>query len=192
MSNISFGYLADTFAHQMVDTLAFDYKKNLEQDFNRLFEDHRAQTGSDHFIVGNKVYFYGPQIHGAGVIRFQGLGAKLHPDHMERFEAWIKEYDEFRLGHQGIQQTLRSIVMRAKNWQDIRDMFPEYVISRFLFSHPELSVLDRTRPDLFAGPVDSPEFTQNFIERACWDVNLINMYGRIGGMLSVYVGYKYL
>lgn len=180
------------FASNMVHVLSGDYSKTLGQMYETLFTEHRSRTASNHYIMGDNAFFADQAVHKVGAVKFNGRSTSLDEDLHEAHYAWYNEYVEFKTDRGRIEQTLRSIIMRAASWQDFRDMFPEYILRDFIPRNDNLIALYRTRPDLYAGPIHSPDFEKNMLDRDCWDRHVLYMYGQIGGTLSMYVGYKFL
>lgn len=182
-----------TFASNMVQVLSGDYSKTLGMMYETLFADNRSRTGANHYVMGDKVFFEYQQMRPVTQVKFGINGSRaLSKDLQNAHYVWFNEYSDFILDRAKIEQTIKSIVMRATSWQDFRDMFPDHIIRDFIPRHNALAVLNRTRPDLDVGPKHSPNYQQNLIDRHEWPVGLLDMYTKIGGTLSMYVGYKYL
>lgn len=167
-------------------------EKILGDAFNKIFNDHRSRTGSNHYIVGTNCFFENSQIIPVKDVRFTGQAEKLNPEFYPQHIIWWNEYSEYARDWDRVSQTLSSIIMRAQSWQDIRDMLPNHVLQDFLNDERFLG-LSRTRPHLFAGKPGSKEYEENFTPlMQHWDMQLITMYSRIGDTISTYIGYKLL
>ena len=181
------------FVTDMIGSLSEVYLASLNRQHEAVMVEHCYRTGDMYYIHGSNVFNADHTTDNVGMIPRSFKRAKLlDKDLVDKHLVWWNDYSDFQREQERILQTVRSICIRAKDWQDIRDMFPEYVIGEFLLNHWDISSLVRTRPDLYLGPMDGPDYPMNLAARACWPMNLMNMYGQIGGMLAGYVGYKFL
>lgn len=181
------------FTNDLVKHVLEHYRNKILGDtLKDLVTQQRKKTGASHFVVGTNVFFEDGRVVPLTAVRFGTQAAKLDPELREQFDTFWQDYNDYNEGWQQVSQTLGSVMARAKNWQDVRDMLPDYVLAGTL-NHKQLQGLQRTRPDIYAGHKDSPDYAAKLAERLpYWDPLLLNMYSRIGGIISVYLGYKFL
>lgn len=180
------------FLCSLVDELSKYYReKILNPKFKNLFAEHRSRTAAAHYVVNDLVFFESGNFSRVQEVRFAGMGVKLDDDLYEHHVTWWEDYSQFDQDKKKIAQTLHSILLRAENWQDVRDMLPNHVQN--IIQYGKLQDLSRTRPDLFAGLPTSSNYTQELIDRGqYWPMQLISMYSKIGGSIATYLGYKLL
>ena len=168
------------------------FQENLKAQHEDLFAEHRARTADNHYVVGTNVFFEGGLVRSTSLVKFHGGGSKLDPELYPKHIEWYEQYQADQYDRQKVTQTLRSIIMRAQSWQDVRDMLPENVIQS-IRGWEQVTELQRTRPDLYAGPKSRPEYEIDLAARVMhWDPMLLSMYERIGNTIATYVGYKML
>lgn len=180
------------FVDQLVGLLPDAVKRTMEGHYAKLLADHiRLNGGGNSFLVGSLVHFENQLV--LPLSRVVGVPRGLHQSLVPAFLAWEKPFKELNVQLDRIRQTLNSILMRAKSWQDVRNMVPDYY-SRPLHHLPPMAGLQRTTLDLYAGrPVAFGPISKERLDReAVWDPRLLNMYERVGGIIDLYLGYKLL
>lgn len=169
-----------------LSNLAKPYLWFIQDKHNKLLAANRSMTGSNCYLMSGKIFGPGGKHPGKIEGKLQSLPEPLRPDHIEwaeqmriHEEEWVKAM-----------QVLRTVFGRAKRWQDIRDMLPDFVLRTLPF---DVMKLHRTRPDLFAGSKNDPNYPQ---ERALreqhWDPKLLDLYEQATPSINFYVGYKLL
>lgn len=182
-----------TLTNRIVNNTLEHYKEKILGDrLKELVNEHRAMTGANHYVYGANAFMDTGRVVPISQVKFKTQASKLHDDLLPQHLEFWKDYQEYAQSWQLVSQSLRSVSMRAKSWQDLRDMLPDHVLSGFM-SEPELQGLQRTRPDLYAGPESADDYQQRLQDRLIhWDEFLVKMYSRIGGTISLYLGYKFL
>lgn len=181
----------------LMEDLPKSFLSFLQNSYDQVYNTHCLATGSDMYLVGTEVFcakqevkpISGVRLYYADPSRLRRL--KLDDDLMPLHIEWYAKFREHRETWQRIRQAISSLSMRATNWQDIRDMFPDHFLRLFLDGNPfqqqdiqnPLS-LPRTRESLYPDPdVDRLQH---------WSPNLVRMYDSISTKIDTYVGYKLL
>lgn len=179
------------FSSELATEISKHYQeKVLRYALCEIVSQNRAKTGANHYIVGGSAFFDSGAIAEVSQVRFKGSAAKLSDELLPKHLEWAAEYNQFKEEKDKVSQVLKSILARANNWNDVRDMLPDYVIN--VSDWTPVKNVQRTRPDLFIIP-GSENFSEDFEERSrYWNPILITMYGKIGKTISLYLGYRLL
>ncbi|WP_199097267.1 hypothetical protein [Dyella sp. ASV21] len=167
------------FSRQLCDALPAPFKRTMAGQFEQISAAHRSNTGANAFLYGQDVYF------DTGVVlpitRVKGKPQSLAPELLPTFLAWLKPTKEMQADLDRIRQVLGSIVMRAKSWQDVRDMLPDRLLAFSTSTHIDLP---RTTPDLQEAAKQGGE--------PIWNASLTRLYAQVGDIIDLYLGYKLL
>lgn len=159
----------------------------IQDTHNKLLAQHRSMTASNCYLMAGKIFGPGGKHPGKIEGRLVALDPSLHVQHYEWWahmqqheEEWVKAM-----------QVVRTVFGKAKNWQDVRDMLPDFVLRSF--PAQGLMALSRTRPDLFAGSKEDANYAQERADREQhWDSKLLDLYEQAAPSINFYVGYKLL
>lgn len=186
------------FSNQVFNNVQEAYARFLGQELGEIIEGAKAITGGEGYFHDAKCFFLDPTglplvnelKHIPGGTLPPALPAML----VDRHKEWLGHYEMHAGEWPRIKQNLGSLIGRAKEAQDLRDMFPEYLVAPVL-QHQAIVGLRRTRPDLYAGNPASPGPTYEF-ERSqrivVWDEKMVQMYESIGPLVDRYMGFKFL
>lgn len=165
------------------------YKSFLRAQLDDVVMQNEAIYGAPCFYVGDTVYARGLTIAQIGKYKLGGM-AGLDHTLQEPFQEFLAHYAEHIAHWQRFSQTLRVILMAAKDWQDLRDMLPDHALQPYL-SGWGFTDLTRTRGSL---QDDLPQQGADSInwEAPTWEQRLVLLYGSIQERLAVYVGYRLL
>ena len=172
---------------QWLTELAKPYLWFIQDNHNKLLAQHRSMTGSNCYLMGGKLIGPGGKHPGKIEGRLKPLDPSLHVLHYE----WLDQFRQHEEEWVKAMQVLRTVFAKAKNWQDVRDMIPDFVLRSF--PAQGLMALSRTRPDLFAGSKDDPNYPKERADREVhWDTKLLDLYEQAAPSINFYVGYKLL
>lgn len=179
------------FGQLLCDTLPDAVKRTMAGQYEQLMATHTGATRYTCFLVGRKVYFPNQVVHDQVLVR--GSPPPLARELMPAFHAWELLFKQLYRDLSRISQTVSSVLARAKSWQDARNMFPDHFL-RPLLGLPQFAGMQRTALDLYAGPpaAFAPPTQDRLDREAVWDPRLVNMYGQVGGLIDLYLGYKLL
>lgn len=178
------------------------FLQHLDRSYSAFFGAACAAIGtSNFFIYGSNAFFANQEIQPVRTIKLPSMTgtATLDPKFLPEFLAWYEEHQRHLREWGRVEQTLSSILLRAKDLQDLRDMLPEHVVAPIIRTSNIL--LTRTRPDLYAGvppptkahiELDSKYLIARKERELYWDSRLLDMYERIGGIIDLYMGYRLL
>lgn len=172
-----------------LDELARPFLETLKAEHAELLRSHRTHTGGDAYIVGSSIF-----VAGGGTTRPMGFSGKVTPlseQLVPAHQAWFELISRHNREWRRTRQILQLLVGRAKNWQDLRDMFPDAVLRPFPASG--LMELTRTRPDLYAGdPADSTYPQERRLRTDFWSPELLDKYEQVAPTVNLYVSYRLL
>ena len=169
-----------------LDELAKPYLHFIREEHDGILTSHRALTGGACYMVGGGIFGPGG-IRPAKLEKLKPLPEQLLPAH----RAWMVNCDRHGAEWVRARQVLHTVIGRAENWQDIRDMVPDHVLRPF--PADGLMELTRTRPDLYAGPPDDSNYAQERVERErYWEVKLLDLYEQVAPTINLYVSYRLL
>ena len=166
--------------------LARPYLRFLYEEHNAILASHRELTGGVCYLAGGAIFGPGG-VQPAKLDKLKPLPSQLLPVH----QTWLANYNRHETEWVRAKQILRTVVGRAKTWQDIRDMVPDHVLRPF----PSIGLMEltRQRPDLYAGQPDDPTYTQERKERErYWDTKLLDLYESVAPTINLYVSYRLL
>lgn len=159
-------------------------KRSMATQYAQLMAANRKVNSMDQFVMGGQVYLTDQKVfplsyaHG---IPLPPLPQTLVP----AFLAWQQSFKQMDRDLGRIEQTLASILLRAKDWQQVRDMFPDRLIRSSLnYWMMPICALQRMNINLYDDDRQAREDV--------WDKRLIDMYERVGGIIDLYLGYKLL
>lgn len=170
------------FINVFLNDLDRPYKSFLAAQIADVVGQNEAITGAPCYMIGDTVYARGPTIAKIGKYNLGGI-AQLQPHLQVLHDEFMEHYREHAENWLRFSQTLRTLIMRTANWQDLRDMFPDRVLQPYLH-RPGFEGLTRTCPDL------QTAFLQQSQEP--WEPDLIQKYHEISDQLDLYVGYRLL
>lgn len=118
--------------------------KHLSEEFNRIHLAQKKLAGFEgNFLMNNVIYVEGGTTQDIGGIEF----TKLDPTLLEKFKDWENYSQDLKFKWERAKQILGSCLARARSFQDLRDMLPDYIWVSYS-SRPELKHLERTRKSL--------------------------------------------
>lgn len=167
-----------TVSELWLDELSRAYLRFLRDEHEILMTHLRSLTGSSFYIADGAIYGYGGEVK----MRPAYPPVKLPDQLQDMFQAWKAK----KLSHKAewikVQQVVRTILGRCKDWQDVRDMFPDHVLR----SIPVRGLMDyqRHRPNL------STDFPPE--QQSPWDEKLVKLYNQVKSTINLYVSYKLL
>lgn len=170
-----------------LDELARAYLGFLREEHDRLLTENRALTGNTAYLVGGQIF--GPG--GVRPPRLRGGLAPLPSQLMDAHLSWVAGMERHQTEWQKATQALQLAVSRCTSWQDFRDMLPDHVLRPFPATG--LMELERTRPDLYAGAPQEPEYVENRRQRELyWEPKLLDLYEQAAPTIDLYVSYRLL
>lgn len=160
--------------------------------FNKVMEASRNKTGAagNYFAVGANCYLEGQNVHHRNKVQGAGFVPSLPSSLLGLFREWETPYKQIQEDTDRIRQSLRSILLRADSWQEIRNMVPDHVQRPAI----HITACERTTLDLYAGIPDNtqPPTEARLQREAIWDPRLLDMYEKVGGLIDIYMGYALL
>ena len=180
---------------QIENTLDAAYLKTLLPQFNAIREAQAAQVGRHNYLMGTNIFCYGMKVVSANAPDHPEANA-LEPDLIPAHNEWYAQFQQHHRDMGQVTQIIQSLMLRAKEWQDVRDMFPDFLLGPLLQFAPLIGHR-RTRPDLYLGPPPTPE-TEIEYERTKytkvmhWGEQPVTMFARISGTIALYTGYRLL
>ena len=149
------------------------------------------------YRVGNEVFYFTPDgqplVATLKYLPFNMMPGTLHNSLLEQHKRWTEHYAQHDRDFPRIKQILGSLIIRAKDLQQLRDMFPDHVIRPMLKSELLARHRERMHPDLYAGQKTDPGYPAERQRREIyWEPKLLDMYESVGLLVDQYLGYKFL
>lgn len=184
------------FIVDLLQGLKENVTKYLRKELKGILVDQRQIAGGVCYLHGGIIY-QELFLDGHKTLIIPASAKPLHPSLVSRHVAWLDGFKAHEKDWKRVTQTVHSIKMRTDSLQDIRDMFPDVVLDKYL-KQSQFAFIDRTRPDLYS---NAPAACQKFgstpeealeLRLVHWDHKLINMYNSVGATIDRYIGYSYL
>jgi hypothetical protein len=158
----------------------------LRTTFDKIFLEQQARNinSMNAYLVGVQAFFYGMKVMPISAISPGYYLTPLASDLQERHRDWYADFSVYQRDRQKFQQTMSSLFLRAKTWQDLRDMLPEHVIRPILPEIAALQGVHRLRPDLDTAINDQ--------QTLHWEPRSMVMYQQISSLVNLYKGYALL
>lgn len=169
-----------SFVGQLCTLLPVAAQRTLAKQFEQLLSASQGVTRQSCFQVGSMVYFENQVVWPTARVR--GQAPALPRALLPAFKAWQQPFNQIDSDIRRIKQALSSIVISAKSWQDVRNMFPDRLLED-IKRLGCIAELQRTAPDL---PTDHREQTD------VWGARLCNLYEQVNALINLYLGYKLL
>lgn len=197
---------ASVFTAAFLNQIEGAYKRFLGSQLKRIINEHVDTTRSPlpGYYHAGLVYYVSdagaPIVANLQYLPFNKMPETLPHLLRSRHEEWEQQVRNHERTFPRIKQGVSNVVSRAKDDQDLRDMFPEHTLrglSEFADKLPLLQ-LERKRPDLYAGPEPLPEedptqYLQAVQDREMhWDRKLIDMYRPVGELVDQCLSYKFI
>lgn len=189
----SFEGIRSLFVKQFLNDLERPYNGFLASQMADLVGQNEAVTGAPCYMIGDTVYARGPIIAKVGKYKLGGI-AELQPHLQPLHDDFISHFNEHANNWLRFSQALQVILMRAGDWQELRDMLPDHVLAPYLTEEWGLGSLPRVRPDLGSVPVSVYNNVDGKVEYHSppWDYALVKQYRAISETVDLYVGYRLL
>lgn len=185
MSTIQFARERFTWSNEIVNSLQQGCQKMLSNQLESIVKDHHRLTGATGYTSDGMGYFAKPMA--VFTLQYKPYGVTLAPLHASlaaRHSDWLSTYEDFNRNGKRVSQTLLSLLGKAENAQDVRDMLPDIAYRAFPGNHP-LNLLTRSRPDLYACGLEDPDAGH-------WDPKMVSNYASISSLVDTYIGYSLL
>lgn len=186
------------FISTFVNDLERPYLGFLSAQLTDVIGKNEAIFGAPCYYLGDTVYARGLVVARIGKYKLGGM-ATLDPSLQPLHDEWQSHYDEHNATWQRFSQSLRVVLLAAKDWQMLRDMLPDHVLQPYMEVWG-LEHLTRTRPHLHAcaprptilpQPRPMDEYMGTWDLQA-WDERLVLQYAAIAFKVDLYVGYRLL
>lgn len=161
------------------------YISFLTAQLNEVVGRNEAIFGAPCYYLGDTVYARNLVVAKIGKYKLGGM-ATLDPSLQGAHDEWREHYEEHNASWQRFSQSLKVVLLAAKDWQMLRNMFPDHVLRPYLDEWATQG-LTRTGPDLHtARPQQSTD------DGDTWDPKLVQQYAAISNKVDLYVGYRLL
>ena len=185
MSDIKFARNRFTWSNELIEYLKKGCLSMFERQLSEIVKENHRLTGAPGYS-SNGMGYCSPAMR-VFTLRNKPQGltlAPLHPLLEARHSDWLASYEDFLHQSKRVSQTLLTLLGKATNQQDMRDMLPDITYRVFPQNHP-LSVLTRSRPDLYAcGLEDAVD--------GYWDPKMVSTYSGVSSLVDTYIGYSLL
>lgn len=197
---------ASVFTAAFLNQIEVSYKRFLGNQLRRIINEHIETTRSQlpGYYHAGLVYYVSdagtPIIANLQYLPFNKMPETLPVLLRSRHAEWEEQMRNHERTFPRIKQGVSNVVSRAKDDQDLRDMFPEHALRGLSELSDKLPMLqlERKRPDLYAGieppPGEDPtQYLQALQDREMhWDRKLIDMYRPVGELVDQCLSYKFI
>lgn len=188
------------FNKEFFKEIEISYRRFLGNELHALIDSQLSMTPAPlpGYRVGDEIFYFTEQ--GTPlVVTLKFMAANMMPPAlspvlMEQHKQWVEHFNQHDRDFPRIKQMLGSLIIKADDVQQLRDMFPDHVIRPMLRPDGMLGrVRERYHPDLYAGSKDSPNYLPERQRREIyWDSKMLDMYESVGKLVDQYLGYKFL
>lgn len=184
MSTIQFAKNRFAWGSVINNSLRKGAKHLLDLQLQEITKEHHRQTGVMAFTSNGMGYHANPLY--VFTLQFKPAGLKVAPlaaSQEPAFASWLADYEQWEHQAQRLTQQLLTVIGKAENIQDVRDMLPDHAYRVFPQDHP-INLLPRSRPDLYACGLEGAG--------QHWDQSLVAKYAAISSLVDTYIGYSLL